>query len=39
MISGIRWVAELIEIAGGVEVFPELSRRKNARPASCRRAS
>ena len=31
MISGIRWVAELIEIAGGVEVFPELSRRKNAK--------
>jgi iron complex transport system substrate-binding protein len=30
MISGIRWVAELIEIAGGAEVFPELSRRKNA---------
>ena len=22
MISGIRWVSELIEIAGGVEVFP-----------------
>ena len=31
MISGIRWVAELIEIAGGVEVFPALSLRKNAR--------
>ena len=31
MISGIRWVAELIEIAGGVEVFPSLSLRKNAR--------
>ena len=31
MISGIRWVAELIEIAGGIEVFPALSRRKNAR--------
>ena len=30
MISGIRWVAELIGIAGGVEVFPELSHRKNA---------
>ena len=26
MISGIRWVSELIEIAGGVDVFPELSR-------------
>jgi len=31
MISGIRWVAELIAIAGGIEVFPELSQRKNAR--------
>ena len=31
MISGIRWVAELIEIAGGIEVFPELSKQKNAR--------
>jgi len=31
MISGIRWVAELIEIAGGREVFPELSRNKNAK--------
>src|SRR5262245_6345240 len=31
MISSIRWVAELIEIAGGDEVFPELSRRKNAK--------
>jgi iron complex transport system substrate-binding protein len=31
MISGIRWVTELIEIAGGIEVFPELSRRKNAK--------
>src|SRR6187455_1417253 len=31
MISGIRWVAELIEIAGGIEVFPELSQRKNAK--------
>jgi iron complex transport system substrate-binding protein len=31
MISGIRWVAELIEIAGGVDVFPELSQRKNAK--------
>src|SRR5262249_41444917 len=30
MISGIRWTAELIEIAGGVDVFPALSRRKNA---------
>jgi len=31
MISGIRWVAELIEAAGGIEVFPELSHRKNAK--------
>ena len=31
MISGIRWVAELIEIAGGIEVFPQLSLRKNAK--------
>ena len=31
MISGIRWVAELVEIAGGVEIFPELSHRKNAK--------
>ena len=31
MISGIRWVAELIEIAGGGEAFPELSRHKNAK--------
>src|SRR5262245_29337290 len=31
MISGICWVAELIEIAGGTEVFAERSHRKNAR--------
>jgi iron complex transport system substrate-binding protein len=31
MISGIRWVSELVEIAGGVEVFPELSRCDAAR--------
>src|SRR5215472_17370186 len=31
MISGIRWVAELIDIAGGVDVFPALSARKNAK--------
>jgi iron complex transport system substrate-binding protein len=31
MISGIRWVAELIDAAGGVDVFPALSARKNAR--------
>jgi iron complex transport system substrate-binding protein len=31
MISGIRWVAELIEVAGGIEAFPALSVRKNAK--------
>ncbi len=31
MISGLRWVSELIEAAGGIEVFPELSVRKNAK--------
>jgi len=31
MISGLRWVAELLETAGGIEVFPELSRAKNAK--------
>ena len=31
MISGIGWVAELIEVAGGIEVFPQLSQRKNAK--------
>jgi iron complex transport system substrate-binding protein len=31
MISGIGWVAELVEIAGGIDVFPALSRRKNAK--------
>jgi iron complex transport system substrate-binding protein len=30
MISGLRWVSELIEAAGGIEVFPALSQRKNA---------
>ncbi|MET0279249.1 MAG: cobalamin-binding protein [Pseudorhodoplanes sp.] len=30
MISGIRWVSELIEIAGGIEAFPELSKKKSA---------
>ena len=28
MISGLRWVAELIEIAGGIEIFPALSLRQ-----------
>jgi iron complex transport system substrate-binding protein len=31
MISGIQWVSELIEIAGGVEVFPALAVQKNAK--------
>jgi len=31
MISGLAWVSELIEAAGGIEVFPDLSRRKNAK--------
>jgi iron complex transport system substrate-binding protein len=31
LISGIRWVEELIEIAGGAPIFPELRERKNAR--------
>jgi iron complex transport system substrate-binding protein len=31
MISGIHWVSELIETAGGIDVFPELATRKNAK--------
>jgi iron complex transport system substrate-binding protein len=31
MISGIAWVSELIEAAGGIDVFPEIATRKNAR--------
>jgi iron complex transport system substrate-binding protein len=31
MISGISWVSELIEAAGGIDVFPELAMRKNAK--------
>jgi len=30
LISGIRWVEELIEIAGGDPIFPELRMQKNA---------
>ena len=30
MISGIAWVSELIAVAGGIDVFPELAARKNA---------
>jgi iron complex transport system substrate-binding protein len=29
-ISGIRWVSELIEIAGGADIFPELRDRRDA---------
>lgn len=31
MISGIGWVSELIEAAGGIDVFPALSRHKSAK--------
>ena len=31
MISGIAWVSELIEAAGGIEVFPQLAACKNAK--------
>jgi iron complex transport system substrate-binding protein len=31
MISGIRWVSQLIEIAGGIEIFPQLALMKNAK--------
>lgn len=31
LISGIRWVEELIEIAGGAPLFPELREHKNAK--------
>jgi len=31
MISGLKWVSELIEIAGGIEVFPALAAHKNAK--------
>jgi iron complex transport system substrate-binding protein len=31
MISAIGWVAELVEIAGGIDAFPTLSRRRSAR--------
>ena len=30
LISGIRWVSELIEIAGGRDIFPELRDRRDA---------
>src|SRR5690349_11342779 len=31
MISGIEWVSELIEAAGGIDVFPQLASQKNAK--------
>ena len=31
MISGLKWVSELTEIAGGIEVFPQLAVNKNAK--------
>jgi iron complex transport system substrate-binding protein len=31
MISGLGWVSELIAAAGGIDVFPEASARKNAK--------
>src|ERR1043165_2997482 len=31
MISGMQWVSELIEIAGGIEAFPKLAVNKNAK--------
>jgi len=31
MISGIAWVSELIEAVGGIDVFPQLAVRKNAK--------
>jgi len=31
MISGICWVSELIEIAGGEDIFPELRKKKNGK--------
>ena len=31
MISGLKWVSELIEVAGGIDVFPPLAGNKNAK--------
>lgn len=31
MISGIGWVSELVEAAGGIDVFPELASKQSAR--------
>ena len=37
MISGIGWVSELVEIAGGIDVFPQLAAGNPPRTASSRR--
>ena len=31
LIAGIRWVSEIIEIAGGRDIFPELREKRSAR--------
>jgi iron complex transport system substrate-binding protein len=31
MISGIGWVSELVEAAGGIDIFPQLARKKSAK--------
>src|SRR5207237_5090681 len=31
MVSGIRWVSELVEVAGGIEVFPRHAQKKSAK--------
>jgi iron complex transport system substrate-binding protein len=36
LISGIGWASELIERAGGADVFADLAREPSARTASCR---
>ena len=36
MISGIAWVSEIIEIAGGKDIFPELKRGKSATERICK---
>jgi iron complex transport system substrate-binding protein len=39
LISGIGWVSELIELAGGKEAFPELRNRRPPMTVSFRRGS
>jgi iron complex transport system substrate-binding protein len=31
MISGLGWVSELVQAAGGIDIFPELASRKSAK--------